>query len=807
MYKIPAVLFFLLVSIYTKAQDTLLQTYIQHLDSFYRYTPSEKMFLHTDKNWYFPGETIWFKAYATLDNERNTLSKVAYVDLVSTDSKVVQKTKWQITDAQFKGDLFIPEDIKPGNYLVRAYTLYMLNFPEVIDEKIITILNDSLTGIKTKAGNQQPQIYVFPEGGDLVDGVQSKISFKITEPNQLPIQDVSVKLIDEENKILSVEKTMHDGMGFFYFTPVKNKKTKIQFLYRGVEYYKYLPEAKTSGVVLSINNQSQNRLFISLETNDTTRYKSVKLIAQMNGVTVSLQDYHLTEGKQGGAIDKRKLPAGVLTVTIFDNNYNPLCERLVFINNYKQQAPVIETNVKGFGKKERNQITLSSIPDSAHFSIAITAATDTISPFTNHNIITYQLLAGEVKGYVHNPWYYFQSTDSATNEHLDLLMLTNGWRRFKTKDILTGKLPLLNYYVETDLSVTGTVLPDSKNKLANNGTITAIIKAEDSTTIYTKARLTGDGSFFINNLSFRKKAKLFLQGTEDNKRNSYLQIKINPIYIDTLSAIAGDMNLFVLEPNMQQQEVIRKSTERFFYKPRNVRELQEIIIEGRIKSKEQLLTDQYATNQFKTSEYTYAIDSTIAFASIWQYLTGVVPGLTVSGNVLVDPEVNFSRYSGLREYSAADATFIENMNNMKSSIAFYLNEVLVPIESITDMSPKDIALVKVNRTPNIGLGAPNGSMMIYTRKNASYYKGSGFKQMEISGYDVAKEYFSPVYDASIADYPPDFRTTLYWNPNPKVINRKSVISFYNNDISKKIKVVVNGMDKTGAPFFIEQIIE
>src|SRR5690606_16557094 len=57
-------------------------------------------------------------------------------------------------------------------------------------------------------------------------------------------------------------------------------------------------------------------------------------------------------------------------------------------------------------------------------------------------ILSKLLLQNELKGDVHMPAYYFSSTDEKCLSHLDLLMLTQGWRRIEWKDLKDDKTPL-----------------------------------------------------------------------------------------------------------------------------------------------------------------------------------------------------------------------------------------------------------------------------------------------------------------------------------------------------------------------------
>ena len=155
---------------------------MNRLDSFYQLTPLEKAYLHTDKNWYTTEENIWFKAYTTVDNGLGSLSSVFYVDLINEKDSAVIKTMWKVSQNSFRGDIYLPSELSEGSYKLRVYSLWMLNTPEVIYEKYIQIFSKN-TSVQPSIKNSTPNMRVnlFPEGGFLVNGLQSKVAFKVTD--------------------------------------------------------------------------------------------------------------------------------------------------------------------------------------------------------------------------------------------------------------------------------------------------------------------------------------------------------------------------------------------------------------------------------------------------------------------------------------------------------------------------------------------------------------------------------------------------------------------------------------------------
>ncbi len=141
----------------------------------------EKLFVHTDKNFYLAGEIVWFKLYdvdGTFHKPLN-ISKVSYVEILDNENKPALQSKIELKDGMGTGSMFLPLSLKSGNYKLRAYTSWMKNFsPDFYFEKNITVINS----LKTPAAQTGVQpidydVQFFPEGGNLVNDIKSKIGF------------------------------------------------------------------------------------------------------------------------------------------------------------------------------------------------------------------------------------------------------------------------------------------------------------------------------------------------------------------------------------------------------------------------------------------------------------------------------------------------------------------------------------------------------------------------------------------------------------------------------------------------------
>ena len=208
MKKIQLTAFFLLITVLSIAQ-TVPEKIVAALDSFSFLRPQEKTYLQTDKNTYLSGETVWLKAYATLENKPTVLSGVIYAELKDASGKLIEKRMLKLQHGSANGSIDLKEQLPGGNYYLRCYTLWMMNFPEFIFEKKIAVINTSgKAKIKpSEVGNIA--IIFFPEGGNLINGLKSTVAFKAVDATNFPVA-VSGDIVDSKNSKVAAVVNSHD---------------------------------------------------------------------------------------------------------------------------------------------------------------------------------------------------------------------------------------------------------------------------------------------------------------------------------------------------------------------------------------------------------------------------------------------------------------------------------------------------------------------------------------------------------------------------------------------------------------------
>ena len=762
------------------------------LEKFTNTYPQEKVYLHFDKDYYASGETIWFSAYVTLNDVPALGARNLYAELRDQKGAIVQKELLLVNEGGAAGEFSLPESVKPGLYQVRAYTAWMLNF----DTTFLFYKNIQIMDPKTsKTGDVETgkdfSVQFFPEGGDMIQDVNGIIAFKAIDQNGYPIKVVGA-VRDSKDKQVAVIETLHDGMGSFEVKPTPGETYKAVIQSAGGQQKTFnLPAAKASGVALRVYNRSQRIFFLTGFNGLDSSNNELFLVAQMQNQLIYKASLNIAEGKVSGLIPTKDLPSGIMQLTLFDKNARPLSERIVYINQKKDLLDFfLDPQELNKGPRQRTELVLQ-VPDSmrGRISVSVTDADQVAQDPDANNIISHTFLTSDIHGYVHNPYWYFRNDSATTQQALDLVMLTNGWRRFNWQQILNNKFPEIVHPYEQGLAITGTAYT-SGHQPVTDGNVTFMIRLMiDSSMAIASAPVTPKGKFALAGLFLNDTANVYYQGNMTNKKWKDVNVQFDRHFFDNYSAVKTPVPL--LPPPPMDNRVLKN----YLATVSEGNAVNRRILNGTIYLKEVNINAKKPTPQESTEKrYTsglfaggdaYTFDLTqetpVSF-NVFQYLQARVPGLQITGDINA-PQLSWRG----------------------GTPGVYLDQMPVDISTIASIPMSDVAMIKVFRPPFFGGagGGAGGAIAVWTRRGGDY-KGNpnarGMELMKKGGYKIIKEFYSPDYAVKKAVHNlPDKRLTLYWTPSLRVdsANHTGRIIFYNNDFTKNYRVVVEAMDQFG----------
>jgi hypothetical protein len=186
--------------------------------------PTEKIYIHYDKEYYVAGETIWFKAYLYNDGKPSGLSTNFYLQFTDSKGQEICTKKYPVLGAVAKGNIDIPDSIPQGNYYIRAFTPGMLNYDEAfIYKKNIFVFKPSTPVSSGDPEAQNVSLQFFPESGNLVDDILTVVGFKATDQWGSPVE-INGVIRTEDGIIIASFKSYHDGIGKVQFKPHTGRK-------------------------------------------------------------------------------------------------------------------------------------------------------------------------------------------------------------------------------------------------------------------------------------------------------------------------------------------------------------------------------------------------------------------------------------------------------------------------------------------------------------------------------------------------------------------------------------------------------
>ncbi|MDB5142602.1 MAG: hypothetical protein JWQ66_1315 [Mucilaginibacter sp.] len=803
----------------TAPADNMIKNIKNKIDTFAASHITEKVHLHLDRPWYGLGDTIWFKAYtvAGADHRLSTLSGVLYTELINEKDSIVNRLILPLDTGISYGDFVLPYTYKSGLYHVRAYTRLMLNdSAKFYDQKIIVggIIpeNGSNVAVVTKpnlpANNLQrkeysnPDVQFFPEGGDLVNGLRSKVAIKAINTKGLA-EDIQGIITDQDGNQLASFSTQHSGMGQFALMPQPGKQYKAKIICAdGSDFIADLPKAKDAGFTLTVNNAGDS-IYVKVAANDLL-YKNNQnnvfyLVAQCGGKCYYTAAGKLTNLVFTKGIDKSRFRTGITRFTLFSQKGEPLNERIVFIQNNDGLKLALSSAKQSYAPTEKVKIDLDAKKEddktvSGSFSVAVTDETKVpVDEESEPTILTDLLLTPELKGNIENPNYYFINRDDKTRTDLDLLMLTQGYRKFDWKSLLKGSNPGMTDRPETALSLSGTIKTLSNKPIANGRIRLTSIKDHFSADTISDI----NGNFKFANLNFDDTTKVIINAQKANGgKNVLISIKQPPYAAINKTGDINYLNDILPEPVLAALRKTYLAGQQHSLK--NVIQLNEVKINSR---RNQFFNPKYSDNMKFSANLNGPGNAD-------QVILG--DDLTNGGGGMLT-ELLFAKTHGLQwssgsggiPYSLSHSTHFKDPPPM----ALFIGGIQVRISEMDNINPYDIYSVEILTSVSLlsvyGTSAPGGAIIITMKRGSNpvdvtKISVDGLITYKFNGFYKAREFYSPKYSLKDTTRVTDDRKTIFWNPN--IItdkDGKASFEYFNAGSPGTYRVVIEGTDADG----------
>lgn len=768
---------FFCASLYS--QDDVLQKIQSGFVNYNQNNLQEKLFIHTDRSSYVAGETVWFKIYCVnaANNQLLDLSKVAYAEVLDKDQQPVLQAKIALQNGTGNGSLALPATLQSGNYIFRAYTNWMKNYSvDFYFQKTVTVIN-TIQNETPATGKiiKHFDVQFFPEGGDLVNGLQSKVAFKSTDESGRGA-DFTGAIVNQNNDTIIKFHPAKFGIGTFTFTPDKN------FSYKAVitpsdqnSIIQYLPAIRNNGFVMAVtDNAKDNRLKITVQSN-TSGQSAYLVIHSQQPINIA-EKIFIKNGAAESLVDKNKLGVGISNVTLFNSESQPVCERLYFKKSQKKL--VVDAHADNTQYTTRKKVTIDVVTKNeaekttaANMSMAVYMADSTM--MSDEDIYSYLWLSSDLRGRIEHPEFYFTDTLLATNEALDNLVLTHGWRRFKWTDAIAGKKPVLKFVPEYEGHIVSGKITDQRSGTPAESIVAFLSVPGTHFQLYS-SQSNKEGFVHFNTKDLYG-SKLIVAQANAQQNSKYRIDFISPFSeeyssfktpVFNASANAAT-NLLQQSINMQVKNIYADDTiyslpapadtAHFFGKP-DVRYMLEDYT--RFPTMEEVLREYVREINVRKKRDDF-------------HLTMVVkneignPDIK-SPVVLLDGVPQFDNGNRITHYSALKVKELEIIQEK-----YYL-----------------------------GTATFDGIASFTTYKGdlEGFQLDTAAAILDYDALQLKREFYSPVYETKdeLSSRVPDFRNLLYWTPELKTDeNGKQQVNFYTSDQPGKYVVVLQGLSASG----------
>ncbi len=747
----------------------------QQLDTYRSQNLQEKLFVHTDKVFYMAGEILWYKIYATdaFLQQPLDLSKVTYVELLNLDHKPILQAKIAMNNAAGNGSFQLPYSINSGNYTLRAYTNWMKNAgPDFFFEKNITVVNTLKKTILPVALPNNYDIQFFPEGGNLVAGITSKVAFRIVDANGKS-QEAKGIVLNQRNDTVARFHTTHSGMGHFDFKPYEGDQYKAMItLQQGNTIAQSLPAAFAKGTVMQLKEQGKELLTVHIES---TNPGPVTLLIHTRQLLKKIITQDLTNGETDIIIDKKEPGEGVSHFTLFTENKQPVCERLYF-KKPEALSVNVQADAQQYGQRHPVSLTINTrntaqqpLPGDLSASVFLL---DSLQAPESADILSYLWLQSDLKGNIESPAYYFTNAPGV-EEAADDLMLVQGWRRFTWQNILQPQKNPMQFLPETEGHIIQGRLVDKRNEQPVPNILTFLSVPRDKS-LFNNATSSADGSVRFN-------IKNFYGGNE--------------IVIQTGNASDSMYRLDITTPFSEKYTETR-STPLVLYQNQAGLLLSH--------SMEVQVGNTYAGDKQRRFLFPHAIDTTPFYgASAKQYYLDDYTRFITMEEVLRE----FVSEIRVRKNSTQFSFRLENkaFNNFFETSPLVLIDG-VPVSNVNKVMEFDpLKVRKIDVVPQRFYQhqmVHDGIIQFHTYQGdlAGYQLDPNALIVEYEGLQLQREFYSPVYETAAQQQSrlPDPRNVLYWSPDVRTDKTgNKTISFYTADTPGRYLVFVQGIAANG----------
>ena len=746
------------------------------------YSP-EKLYVHIDKHIYFPYENIWFKAYLlnAIDHTPSAQSDVIYIELLNPESEIIHSCILH-KDIGFHGDYTWGPNLASGNYLLRAYTNYMRNdSSHYFFETSIEFRNpiDSVQSTNIEY-TDSISINFYPEGGDLIDGLSSKVVVKAVN-SKGHFVDITGQLINRAGEPIAEYESMHKGMGLMNFIPRVDSTYYFKTVYQNRESILELPTVIPSGLSLQINPTERDHIFVDIAASDTSRLKDSYLVGHVRG---SIFAYITDLEKLQFKLAKSTIPTGIVHFTLFDNEDRPQAERLVF-NEYGYEEVLLQEK-DSMQLQQNSQYSLkvdsTLLNEALDLSVSVIQIKETVDHNRQADIKSYLLLQSDLDKEIPYINQYLSKLDKSNLFYLDLYMRSSFWTRFRWKDLPKDEDSELEFHAEKNFSLRGYT---SKANQEDGVQSKIMLNTIENDILYDQQITSKDGKFMFLDIPLQDSTDIYLQARLGDNLNVPSDEEVNikgnrlvDIHLESFNTerLKKKQGYFTEQQNMLEldDDELKAVSDYFFLKQRQDTTLWQIGLEA-VEISRSRRTDTYnGTGALKYVNFDEA-----------NWIAPETHGVQLINKVA--PTLRFLK--------GAEAKLVLITFNLRGEVIY------VPMQVIIDgvgYNPEGSNASRFFAMPadNIqSMTVAGNAILVTTRdipRSTEAYLKSGILTVKHPGYARAREFSKESTTVN------PVISTLYWDPKIDLSDiGEIIIPMESISLQSTSKLIIQGVSQSG----------
>lgn len=606
----------------------------------------------------------------------------------------------------------------------------------------------------------------FPESGVFLDNQIQTIGFKAIGNNGLSVK-ISGNLYNNHNEELMNFSDFHKGMGKVvlktspgesYYVLVRNED--------GLQKRFDLPKTESKGVALQLSS-NRGRTFYQVYNQTEKPTDSLYLMVHSRGVVYLV----LPLTHEAGQLPENILPAGISSYSIIDSLGNFYCERLNFIRNFDFPVVTMQSDKNSYKKRELVKLTLdiASKPEKgSSYSVSVTDRSLVKRDTVGDNIISYLLLSSDIQGYIESPQDYIVDNSNLTREKTDILMLTQGWRRFNTAQLLKNQLPPQDYYLELGQTVSGRVF-NLFNKPVKDSEI--ILLSGYKNQINT-AKTDSSGLFVIDGIEYPDSTNIILKAKSKSKI-----VDVALIPEPDRFPWAQNKNVFGSARDLPVTDDYLQLSKEKYYNDGGMM----------VVNLEEFTVNAKAKTPSSTYYYSGMADKVFNEEKLQDY-----PGWSVLQIISMFPSVEVNGEQISIRGGGQPLFVIDGIETDRLEEVLYINA-------------NDIEEISLFRGPSaaiFGSRGGSGAIAISLKKGAMNRHVTPPSLVHITpfGFQKPAEFYIPKYEVDSVMRSPqsDLRTTIYWNPSVQPdANGTISLLFYTADKANHYELEMEGVSAKG----------